>query len=360
MSIITFIIIISALVFVHELGHFLVAKKSGIRVDEFAIGFPPKIFSFKRGETVYSVNLIPFGGFVKIFGENPDEDSMGGQDNSRSFINKPRHIQAAVLVAGILFNIIFAWILFSGSYALGVATEGDGPGSSLYITNVVKGSPAEKIGLHSGDIIKSLSVNNNATQSDLTAQSVQDIISSSKGKEVTVQYSRAGKDQSLKISPQIGIVKNSYAIGIEMAQISTLKLGLGQAIVKGAKTTFVVIKETIFGLYDLVAKIFSSKADFSQVAGPIGIVSLVGQASQFGFGYLLSFTALISINLAVINLIPFPALDGGRLLFVGIEAIRRKSISPKITNTLNIIGFALLIIFMITVTISDIGRLMGK
>lgn len=360
MSIITFIIIISALVFVHELGHFIVAKKSGIKVDEFAIGFPPKIFSFKYGETVYAINLIPFGGYVKIFGENPDEDSTNGPEKSRSFINKPRHIQAAVLVAGICFNVLFAWILFSGSYALGVATEGGGGDASLYLTNIIKGSPAEIAGLQVGDVIKTLSLNKVPTLNTPTAQSVQDFISSSNGDEVTVLYSRNGAEKSLKISPQKGITKNTYAIGIEMAEISTLKLGIGPAIVKGAETTLTTIKETALGLYSLLAKIFTAQADFSQVAGPIGIVSLVGQASQFGFGYLLSFTAVISINLAVINLIPFPALDGGRLLFVCIEAIRRKTISPKITNTLNIVGFAILIIFMITVSFSDVMRLLGK
>jgi len=137
-------------------------------------------------------------------------------------------------------------------------------------------------------------------------------------------------------------------------------LPIHKAIWKGGETTINVIKETAVGLYELLSRILTRKADLTQVAGPVGIVSLVGQASQFGFGYLLSFTALISVNLAIINLVPFPALDGGRLLFVAIEAATRRKIAPKVANFLNIIGFALLILFMITVTISDIGRLFGK
>lgn len=360
MSIITFIIVISALIFVHELGHFLIAKWNGIRVDEFAIGFPPKIYSWKKGETTYSLNLIPFGGFVKIFGENPDDDSISGADSRRSFINKPRHVQAAVLVAGILFNVIFAWILFSGSYMMGVASDQGGADASLYVTSVLGGSPAESSGLVFGDIIRGISHSEAVPPETINADTVREYIIASKGEEITISYQRNGEIHSALIRPSTDIVKGSFAVGIEMAQISKIKLGLFASIWKGLQTTFIVIGETASGIWNLLARIFTLNADFSQVAGPIGIVSMVGQASLFGFGYLLSFTALISVNLAVINLIPFPALDGGRLLIVGIEAIKRKMISPKITNTLNLVGFALLIVFMIAVTFSDIKRLFGN
>lgn len=358
MSIITFLIIIAALVFVHELGHFLFAKKSGIRVDEFAIGFPPKIYSWTRGETKYSINLIPFGGYVKIFGENPDEESLSGPDSERSFVRKPRHIQALVLVAGILFNVLFAWLLFTLSFSLGVTTSSSGPNAKTVITNVVKNSPAETAGLKTGDQIVSFIKQGDKNIGDVhLPDDVKNFIGASEGEEITLVYKRGEENYSKNLKADKSISEDSYTIGIQMAEVETLKLPIFKAIARGAQTTALVFKETAVGIWNFLGQVFTSKANFSDVAGPVGIVGLVGEAREFGLGYLLSFTALISINLAVINLIPFPALDGGRLLFVGIEAIRRKPISPKFANTLNIIGFALLMLFMITVTISDVGKL---
>lgn len=355
---ITFLVIIVVLVFVHELGHFLFAKKSGIRVDEFAIGFPPKIYSFTKGETKYSINLIPFGGYVKIFGENPDEESLSGSDSSRSFVKKPRHIQALVLVAGILFNVLFAWLLFSLSFSLGVTTAGTGPNAKTVITNVVKNSPAEGAGLKTGDQIVSFVKPGDKNTGDVhLPDDVKNFISTSEGKEITLIYNRGGKDYSKNLKADKNISENAYTIGIQMTEVETLKLPIHKAIAKGAQTTFFVFKETTIGIWNFLGQVFTSKANFSEVAGPVGIVGLVKEAGQFGLGYLLSFTALISINLAVINLIPFPALDGGRLLIVGIEAVRRKRISAKFVNILNLLGFGLLILFMITVTISDVSKL---
>lgn len=357
MSIITFLIIIAVLIFVHELGHFSFAKKFGIRVDEFAIGFPPKIFSWIRGETKYSLNLIPFGGYVKIFGENPDEESMEGPDKARSFVNKPKYVQAMVLVAGILFNIIFAWILFSASFAFGIISISDNPNAPLVITDVVKDSPAEVAGLKSGDTILSLSSSFAEQVAPITPEKVKEFVSGSDGKEIMVNIKRDGNTIQKNILAKKGIAGDDFAIGIQMAQVEKIKYGFFPSIIKGAETTYSVFKETAVGVVQFLTRIITRTANFEEVAGPVGIVSLVGQASQFGFGYLLSFTALISINLAVINLIPFPALDGGRLFFVGVEAIIRRKVSPKFMNALNILGFVLLMIFMITVTISDVGRL---
>lgn len=357
MSIITFLIIIAVLIFVHELGHFLAAKKSGIRVDEFALGFPPKIFSWQKGETRYVLNLIPFGGYVKIFGENVDAESLAGPDSSRSFINKKRHIQAMVLVAGIVFNVLFAWILFSLSFSMGIVTAGAGPDAKTIITDVIANSPAEKAGLKAGDILVSFSSVSNESKEIKTPDDAKNLITASEGKEFSLSYKRGDENISKNITANKNIEADAYTIGIQMAQVETVRLPFYKAIGKGAETTVFVFKETAVGIWNFLKQIFTHKADFSQVAGPVGIVSLVGEARHFGLGYLLSFTALISINLAVINLIPFPALDGGRLLVVGIEAIRRKRISAKFVNILNLLGFGLLILFMITVTISDVSKL---
>jgi regulator of sigma E protease len=357
MSVILFIIILGALIFVHELGHFLVAKKNGIRVDEFAVGFPPRIAGFTKGETKYSLNLIPFGGYVKIFGENPDEESLD-PDAEDSFVNKPRWVQAAVLVAGVFFNIVFAWFLFfvvlmSGMPA--VVTDdnvADIENASVVITSVLEESPAESVGLLPGDTI--LEINSEAE--NLNIEKVQELIASSNG-EVVLTIDRAGERIETNIQPSQDIVPGKLAIGISMERIGVRQLPIHRAFVEAFSLTVESLAGVFVGLGILFKTLFGAGGDLGYVSGPIGIVSLVGDAAQFGWANLLSFTALLSINLAVLNILPFPALDGGRLLFLGIEAIRRKRIKPAIANTINAVGFMILIGLMIFVTISDVLKL---
>lgn len=358
MSIIIFIIILSVLVFVHELGHFLLAKWNGIRVDEFAIGFPPRLFSVTRGETKYSINLLPLGGFVKIFGENPDDESTNGPDKERSFVNKGKLVQASVLIAGIVFNIIFAWVLFTGSYMAGVInvdTEGSGTGK-LFITEIVKGSPAEVAGVKPGDVVVSLS-DSKGTLDKISPETVRTFIGASEGKEITMSVQRGSEFVDIRTKPTKDITKDNFAIGIAMAEVSENKLPIHKAIWQGLKTTLIVVRETALGIVKFLWNVITLNANFKDVAGPVGIAGLVGEASKFGLGYVLSFAALISINLAVINLIPFPALDGGRLLFVMIEAIIKRPINQKVANTFNMVGFVLLLTLMVFVTVSDIRKL---
>ncbi len=360
MSIIIFIIIITALIFVHELGHFLFAKLFKMRVDEFAIGFPPKIFSWKKGETLYSVNLVPFGGFVKIYGENNDEDPSEIKIEERSFASKPRYAQASVLFAGIVFNILFAWMLFASSFYIGAPTAaGPGETGKLMISNVISASPAELSGMKAGDIVTE--IDTGKTIVSPTPDDIKNVIAGSKGNAILLQINRAGKNISLNIIPVKNIVgeKKDFAIGIEMVLVTTKKLSLVSSVIEGFKTTITSFKDTAGGIYSFLFKAFQAKADLGQVSGPVGIISIVGDASRFGFGYLLSFAAVISLNLAVINLIPFPALDGGRILIVCVEAIRRKAINAKIINWINGLGFLMLIIFMIAITYSDISRIFG-
>lgn len=365
MSIIIFIIILGVLIFVHELGHFLVAKWSKIRVDEFAIGFPPKVISIKKDnwKTRYSLNLIPFGGYVKIFGETPDEDSLNPKAKD-SFVNKNRWIQAAVLVAGVTFNIIFAWILFSISFLSGfpsIVTEENRlnvKDSRVVITNVAFDSPAERASLQAGDEIKSLTVKDIAILSDPTVEGVQEFIASNSEKTIDIKIKRENNDEKIiSVIPENGIVEGKKAIGISMSLIGELQLNFFEAIWEGGKTTLIMIREVAFGLVTFIVDLFKGDTSIDQVSGPVGIIGMVGDASNFGFIYLLGFTAFISLNLAVLNLIPFPALDGGRLLFVLIEGIIRKPIKPVVANTVNIIGFGILILFMIIITVSDVVKL---
>lgn len=366
-TVIIFLIVLAVLIFVHELGHFLFAKMFGIRVDAFKIGFGPKIFAWKSGETEYGLNLIPFGGYVKIFGENPDAESILGVDHKRSMVHKKKWQQIIVLVGGVLFNVLFAFILYVGLFSHGVAATNDSFSSysqyfsnpRIMVTDILPASPAEKAGLKVGDVILAVNMASSTTFAPRkeTVTDIQDTIDSSKGSSIDVTYERAGDIEDTFALPTSGLVANKYAIGIAMDNVVDMKLPFFTAVYEGAHYTFDTFKETVSGLYGFIAQIFHGKADFSQVTGPVGIAGIVGDAARLGFTYLLMITALISINLAVINLIPFPALDGGRILFVLIEAIIRRPIPPKFANWVNLIGFGLLMLLMVIITYKDIVKL---
>ena len=383
MSVVIFIVILLVLVLVHEFGHFFTAKRFGIRVDEFGFGFPPKLFSFKKGETEYSFNLLPIGGFVKIFGENVDEADLvevGFLDKEatsekielakRSLINKPKWQQALVLFAGIFANFLLAWFLFSFGFMSGLPTS---VGSeiagyklsdiNLVITSVLVKSPAEKAGLQIGDKIINIKSTekegkNNFT-SDVNPEIIKSFVVGSEGKEIDIGYTR-GKDTEIKfvkIIPTSNVVDGKPVIGISMDQIGTAKLPFFIALWEGMKLDLLMTKNTAIGLFTLIYDGIRGKGSFAEVTGPVGMVGIVGDAYQFGFVYLLSFAALISINLAIINLLPFPALDGGRLFFLLIEKIKGSRINPKIANTANMIGFYILILLMLVITYHDVAKL---
>jgi len=363
MTIILFIIILAILILVHEFGHFIVAKKTGMRVDEFGLGFPPRLFAFKKGETEYSINAIPLGGFVKIFGEDPDDESISGKDSKRSMVNKPKWAQAITISAGVVFNIIFAWILISIGFMVGLPTpvaefeEGVVKEVNVVIVGVLEESPAFESGLKVGDKLLFLGAENESVQ-NFSPEEMVSFISSHGEKEISILYKRGELEPAFtSVIPTNDILKNQSAIGITVEEIGIAKFGIFKSFWEGLKTTLGLISAIAVGLAIFVYQLITGTASFSQVAGPVGIVGMVGDAAQFGFIYLLSFTAFISINLAVINSIPFPALDGGRFLFILIETIMRKNIKPVIANTLNLIGFVLLIGLMVAVTYNDVLKL---
>ncbi len=365
MNILIFIIILLVLVLVHEFGHFITAKRFGIRVDEFGFGFPPKLFGKKYGETEYTINALPFGGFVKIFGENPDEENTNGPDSGRSLLNKPKWKQAIVLFAGIFANFLLAWLLLSFGFISGLPTSvGSEPNGytlqnvNLVIVSTSPKSPAEIAGLKSGDKIISITSGANSV-SNINPDTLKSFIVSHPNKEINIGYTR-GKDINIYTAKVIPIIEASDGkpiIGISMDQIGTLKLPVYRALWEGMKLDWSITKGTVVGLYTLIAQSLHGKANLSEVTGPVGMVGIVGDAYKFGFAYLLSFTALISVNLAIINLIPFPALDGGRLLFLLIEKIKGSRINPKVANMANMIGFGILILLMLLVTYHDIVKL---
>lgn len=365
MNILIFIVILLVLVLAHELGHFFSAKSFKIRVDEFGFGFPPKLFGKKYGETEYSINLLPIGGFVKIFGEDPNEENTLGPDSSRSFVNKPKYAQAIVLFAGIFANLLLAWVLFSISFMSGLPTSlGSEPEGyrvldpHLVVISVLADSPAKKAGLETGDRIISVK-NQNQFLNNPDPEQFKNFIVSNGEKEISLDYSRGKKTEavSVKILPVQHGENGEAIIGISMDEIGMVKLPFFAAFWEGLKLDWNITKSTATGLFRLIADALAGKGNFSSVTGPVGMISITGNAYEFGFIYLLSFSALISVNLAVINLIPFPALDGGRLLFLLIEKIKGSRLNPKFANTANMIGFFLLIILMIFITYHDVVKL---
>lgn len=364
MSILIFVLILLVVVLVHEWGHFFSAKKFGIRVDEFGFGFPPKLFGYKKGETEYTFNLLPIGGFVKIFGENPDEESLAGPDSDRSFVNKPRWKQAIVLFAGVFMNFILAWVLFSFGFMSGIPTSvGSVPESfkltdvNLMVISVLKDSPAEVAGLLPGDKITKLESSEDALL-DVNPDSLKSFVASHPADNIDVTYKR-GKENTEYTSSITPYDNNGVPmIGISMDEVGVAKLPFFAGVAQGLELSVEVTKGTVSGLFNLLKDSISGRGSLEAVTGPVGMVGIVGNAYEFGFAYLLSFAALISINLAVINLVPFPALDGGRLLFLLIEKIKGSRLNPKFANTANMIGFGLLIVLMLVITYHDIVKLL--
>ncbi len=361
MTIVFFIIILALLILVHELGHFLAARLFNIKVDEFGIGFPPKIATlFKWKETEFTINSIPFGGFVKILGENPEEE-VPDEEKSRSFNYANRGVQAIVLVAGVVFNLLFAWILISIILMMGAPATESAYGervkdSQVTVIGVMQDSPAEKADVKSGDVILGIEVEEEVFYVE-NVEDVPAVISSREGEELNLLIKRADQELSISVTPEL--IEENTAVGVALEKVGLVSFSPPRALWEGMSRTVYLTGAIAVGLTTFLAQAIAGSADLSQVAGPVGIVGLVGDASAMGFVHLIQFTAFISINLALINLLPFPALDGGRLLFVAIESVKRTPINPKIAGTLNGIGFILLIILMIVITYNDIFRLLN-
>lgn len=371
---ILFIAVLVVLILVHEFGHFLFAKLFGVKVEEFGVGYPPRALKlFKIGETEYTLNWLPFGGFVKLLGENPDDNKKNDPEyKERALVNKHPAKQLLVLLGGVLFNFLFAWILFTYVFLSGVPLFWDKnyiKNSELVINGVMENSPAFVAGLDKGDIIYSIALkdtkaNEEKTPVNLSPDAVSRFISKHPGETIIIDYfdKSENKRKLVDIVPSQGVLKedpSTAAIGVSLVLMLKKQIGFADAIVLGFKSSVDVFVDVCKGIAKLFTDLFEGNANLKNVAGPVGIAKYVSDAASVGFAYLLYFMALISVNLSVINLLPLPALDGGRAIIVLIEWISRRKIPTVVVNSLNVVGFALLIVLMIIVTYKDITKLLS-
>lgn len=359
LTIIVFILILGLLVFVHELGHFFIARKMGVTVEEFGLGFPPRIFGIKKNKTIYSLNWIPLGGFCKIKGEEGGDSSE--QDN---FISKSIGARVAIVSAGVAMNVFLAFVLFSIGFMIGfpqVVNEKTIQGAKkisqpqIQIVSIVKDSPAEKSGIQLGDIF--LEMDN---QKIKEVSSFQNYVQENSGKEILIKIKRGDKILEKKVKPEFSEEINKNVVGVQLINAGIISYSWHKSILLGAEFTASLTFEIIKAFCLLIKNLVIHQTLTADVAGPIGIAVITKQMINLGFIYIILFTAMLSLNLAIINFLPFPALDGGRMVFLIIEKIRRKPIDQKIENISHNIGFALLMLLVVIVTYQDIVKFGGK
>lgn len=373
MMVVYAIIVLGVLIFVHELGHFLFAKMLGVSVEKFSLGFGPKLLGKKIGETEYLLSAFPLGGYVKMFGEggfieggeshHPPEDEeaeseaasepvqreLTEEEKSRSFAHKPVLARIAIVMAGPVFNLIFAWMIFIVLCMMGVPTV------TAKIGEVLKDKPAARAGVLKGDVISSINGKPIARWEEIAEG-----IAASKGQPLTVSVKRGEKAVDFTMTPEPRISKNlfgekvnGYAIGVASAgDVVTEYYNPFQAVIKGTEQTWKVIDITIMSLVKMVQRV----VPMDSVGGPIMIAKMAGEQASAGGASFLAFMALLSINLGVLNLLPVPVLDGGHLLFYFMELIFRRPVPQKVREYAQQIGMVLLLGLMVMAFYNDIIR----
>lgn len=352
LTFIIFIFVISLLVFVHELGHFLTARRLGVGVEEFGFGFPPRIVGIKRGSTVYSLNWIPFGGFVRLKGELPessrDPNSFAAQSKSRRFV---------ILAAGVVMNYLLSIILFTIGFSIGlpaaIRSDEENPnvhGIHSEIISVDAGSPAALAGLEGGDTVTTVNEIPIVRTTEL-----RETLQKNGGKTIALEVLRHNERVSLNVVP-FQTSEGEYRIGVGIIDVGTLSYPFPQSLAEGAITTVRVTGQVFTSFGTLLKNLVIERKVSADLSGPVGVVVLTGQAFRLGIPYLIQFIALLSVTLAVVNFFPLPALDGGRALFVFIEAIRRKPIDQRIEALVHAVGFYALIALVLLVSIHDVQK----
>lgn len=359
---IAFLFTISVLVFAHEIGHFLVAKKSGIKVEEFGFGIPPRIWGKKIGETVYSFNLLPIGGFVKLFGEDRIQvekvEQVAQVEKKRAFWAKSKRVRAGVVTAGVLMNVLLAILAFWLIYlVLGIPVKTN----KVKVVGILEDSPAAAVGMKIDDVVVSVERKEIKSVDDFVS-----LVNENKGREIEIILGRqSGKDTPVKglkinVVPRTDPPEGEGPLGVVISQVEMKFFPVWQrpflALKESLKETFSWAVAVSGGVAGMVWQLVRTRQVPKDIAGPIGIFQVTGVVARQGIFSVLQLLGILSINLAVINILPFPPLDGGKLLFIGAEAVFGRKIAPKIEKWVQNLGMILLLLLMVWITINDISR----
>lgn len=339
------ILLFCIMIFPHELGHFITAKKCGVRVNEFAFGMGPVIWKKQKGETLYSIRLFPIGGFCAMEGED------GDSSDERSFEKKKPWQKLLILAAGSLMNVICAILIM----CLIVGIRGF---TSTTLGTVESGSPAELAGLMPRDKIVSMTTEAGRQQIDNWSQVSETINGIEDGESIEIEYKRGSELHLTSLTPVLtesvdseGNTTSRYLVGISCK----ISHNPAKAVLYGAQSTWEMTKL----MFSSIAQLINGQASADDLTGPVGMVQMVSQTAQYGYWYYGFLTALICINLAVVNMLPLPALDGGRIIFVLYSAVTGRKVSEKLEGTIHFAGLALLMLLMLYVTVNDVGRIFG-
>jgi len=364
-TLIIFLLILGVLVFVHELGHFLVARRNGVKADEFGFGFPPRLAGFVQDEktkkykfvwgnqdiesknTIYSINWIPLGGFVRIKGENGD-----GANDPDSFASKKAWPRIKILAAGVIMNFILAWVIITTLLVIGQPQEvpENTPGSFVFIGMVAPDSPAENMGLIAGDKVLRICLKSDSCVDAATVSQFVGFINDNKGKEIAIEINRNNAILNLVGMPRENPPIGQGPLGVQPVQTSIVKYPWYEA----AKNSVVVIFNFVILILGFLKNLIIGKGSFSEVSGPVGIFRYTGQVAKQGFLDVLNLMAVLSINLGIINILPIPALDGGRILFILIEKIKGSPVNQKTEQAFHNLFFILLLTLMAFISTREI------
>jgi len=355
--ILSFIIILSILILVHEIGHFVVARWFKIKIEEFGLGYPPRIWSKKVRETIYSINWLPFGGFVRMLGEDSKEQVDNKQDIGRAFFKQKKRVKVAVLLAGVMMNFLLGVVVFAAIYTkIGIPELVD----YVVVSGIAKDSPAEAVGLKPEDKVVTAEGWEKPDKKELVTSFVK-YISDHRGEEVKLNL-QDGRQVVAVPRLEADTPEGQGALGAGVSNVDLVMYPVWQrpfrGMVVGIQEALAWGREIVVSLGMMMFNLFKGQVP-EQVAGPVGIYDISKQVVAQGLMATLQFMGILSINLSILNLLPIPALDGGRLFFIAIEAITRKRIKPELEQTIHLIGMMLLIGLMLLITVNDVKRLLG-
>ncbi len=350
-----FFIILGILVLIHELGHFVMARLVGVHVEEFGFGLPPRIWGKKIGRTIYSLNWLPIGGFVKLAGEDEaesDKSKIKGKLKEYFFARSKKE-RAAILLAGVTMNFVLAVGITTYLLTQGIFERA----GRVHIETVVAGAPAQKAGLKEGDIVLSIS-SSRAPRKELTVpKELIDFTNEEKGNEVILTIVRDGQEFTVPIVPRVDVPPGEGPMGVAISDLEERKYSWTEAPGKAVMMNLARARDMLVAIATMLWRVIQFQSPGADVAGPIGIAQVTGQAVRFGAKAVLEFMSILSLNLAVLNILPIPALDGGRLLFVFLEKVFGRRVKPAFEQSTHQIGMIILLILIALISINDILRL---